>query len=123
MYNNGTGAAPSDKLKDRTEPRVPLLRLEDISKSFSGVRVLSDISLDIFPEEVHVLFGENGAGKSTLINIIAGAFSPDHGRVFLEENEIKHFVPTEARSAGISPVFQEFSLVPDMTVEENIFLG
>jgi ribose transport system ATP-binding protein len=72
---------------------------------------------------VHVLFGENGAGKSTLINIIAGTFPPDTGTFKYQGKEISHLTPHGARVIGISPVFQEFSLVPELTVEQNLFLG
>ena len=72
---------------------------------------------------MHVLFGENGAGKSTLINIIAGTFPPDAGVFRYEGQESPHLTPRDARVIGISPVFQEFSLVPDLTVEQNLFLG
>jgi ribose transport system ATP-binding protein len=86
-----------------------LLEMVGICKRFAG--------------EVHVLFGENGAGKSTLINIIAGAFAPDAGEFkFLGRNLVR-LKPHAARMMGISPVFQEFSLVPELTVEENLFLG
>ncbi len=75
------------------------------------------------PGEVHVLFGENGAGKSTLINIIAGTFSPDSGTFRFNGEVLRGLTPHKARVIGISPVFQEFSLVAEMTVEENLFLG
>ena len=70
-----------------------------------------------------MLFGENGAGKSTLINIIAGTFPPDTGTFKYRGKEITHLTPHGARVIGISPVFQEFSLVPELTVEQNLFLG
>ena len=72
---------------------------------------------------MHVLFGENGAGKSTLINVIAGTFPPEEGTFRFGGEEIRHLTPQQARATGISPVFQEFSLVPSLTVEENLFLG
>jgi ribose transport system ATP-binding protein len=70
-----------------------------------------------------VLFGENGAGKSTLINVIAGTYAPDEGRIIFEGEELRHLSPHHARLIGISPVFQEFSLVPDLTVAQNLSLG
>ena len=70
-----------------------------------------------------MLFGENGAGKSTLINIIAGTYPPDAGAFNYRGREITDLTPHGARVIGISPVFQEFSLVPELTVEENLFLG
>jgi ribose transport system ATP-binding protein len=101
----------------------PLLELRDISKRFTGVRALDRVDLDVYAGELHVLFGENGAGKSTLINVIAGTFPPDEGTFRFSGDEIRHLTPQQARAIGISPVFQEFSLVPSLTVEENLFLG
>jgi ribose transport system ATP-binding protein len=101
----------------------PLLDLSNISKRFPGVVALEGIDFDVRRGEVHVLFGENGAGKSTLINIIAGTFPPDTGAFKFQGKEIIHLTPHSARLIGISPVFQEFSLVPELTVEQNLFLG
>jgi len=109
-------AAPSD-----TE--APLLEMKGISKGFPGVQALDSVDFDLRRGEVHVLFGENGAGKSTLINVIAGTFPPDNGSFRFEGRDIRGLTPHQARIMGISPVFQEFSLVPDMTIEENLFLG
>jgi ribose transport system ATP-binding protein len=100
-----------------------LLEMVGICKRFPGVLALDEVDFDLRAGEVHVLFGENGAGKSTLINIIAGAFAPDAGEFkFLGRNLVR-LKPHAARMMGISPVFQEFSLVPELTVEENLFLG
>src|SRR6266852_4119580 len=104
----------------RTEP---LLELSGISKRFTGVLALDRVDLDVRAGELHVLFGENGAGKSTLINVIAGTFPPNEGTFRFGGEEIRHLTPQRARAIGISPVFQEFSLVPSLTVEENLFLG
>ena len=101
----------------------PLLDLSGISKRFPGVIALDGVDFDLRHGEVHVLFGENGAGKSTLINIIAGTYSPDEGAFTYQGETISHLTPHAARLLGISPVFQEFSLVPDLTVEQNLFLG
>ncbi|GGD29488.1 sugar ABC transporter ATP-binding protein [Aureimonas glaciei] len=101
----------------------PLLHLAGISKRFTGVLALDRVDLDVRAGELHVLFGENGAGKSTLINVIAGTFPPDGGTFRFGDEEIRHLTPQRARAIGISPVFQEFSLVPTMTVEQNLFLG
>lgn len=100
-----------------------LLRLTGISKRFAGVPALDGVDLDVRAGELHVLFGENGAGKSTLINVIAGTFPPDAGSFRFAGEEIHNLTPHRARALGISPVFQEFSLVPSLTVEENLFLG
>ncbi|MEQ8654469.1 MAG: sugar ABC transporter ATP-binding protein [Kiloniellales bacterium] len=94
-----------------------------IQKSFPGVLALDQIDFSLRPGEVHVLFGENGAGKSTLINVISGTFSPDGGSYLFCGERLTGLVPHRARQIGISPVFQEFSLAPDLTIEENLFLG
>ena len=101
----------------------PLLRLRGITKRFTGVLALDGVDFDLRPGELHVLFGENGAGKSTLINVIAGIFAPDGGEFRYNGQEIHNLTPHRARAIGISPVFQEFSLVPSLTVEDNLFLG
>jgi ribose transport system ATP-binding protein len=101
----------------------PLLELKGISKRFAGVRALDRVDLDVRVGELHVLFGENGAGKSTLINVIAGTFPPDEGTFRFGGEELHNLSPQRARAIGISPVFQEFSLIPSLTVEENLFLG
>jgi len=100
-----------------------LLCLESVTKRFPGVLALDGIDFDLMSGEVHVLFGENGAGKSTLINIIAGALRPTEGTIKFRGGEVKFHSVQDAREFGISAVFQEFSLVPDMTVEENLYLG
>jgi ribose transport system ATP-binding protein len=100
-----------------------LLKLTGISKRFPGVVALDDVDFDLRHGEVHVLFGENGAGKSTLINIIAGTYPADAGSFQYQAQDISRLTPHGARVIGISPVFQEFSLVPDLTIEQNLFLG
>jgi ribose transport system ATP-binding protein len=101
----------------------PLLRMRGITKRFPGVLALDGVDLDVRKGELHVLFGENGAGKSTLINVIAGTFHADAGVFKFNGAEMAHLTPHKARVIGISPVFQEFSLVPSLSVEENLFLG
>ncbi len=101
----------------------PILEMRGISKSFPGVRALDGVDFDVRRGELHVLFGENGAGKSTLINVIAGTFPPDEGAFRFNGEEARNLTPHRARAIGISPVFQEFSLVSSLTVEENLFLG
>jgi len=100
-----------------------LLKLENISKRFPGVLALSKVDFDLRAGEVHVLFGENGAGKSTLINIIAGAMKPTSGKILFHGKKM-HFSNVHiARKLGIHAVFQEFSLIPQLTVTQNLFLG
>ncbi|HET7715787.1 MAG TPA: sugar ABC transporter ATP-binding protein [Bauldia sp.] len=105
-----------------TEP-APLLRLEGIDKRFPGVHALNDISLDLRAGEVHVLLGENGAGKSTLMKILSGEYTPDGGRIFVRGEEVSALAPDRAERLGIGLVHQELSLVPTLSVAENIFLG
>src|SRR5947209_16964639 len=103
------------------EPCV--LRLRDVARAFSGIQALSGVSFDLRRGEVHALVGENGAGKSTLIKIVAGAYVPDSGTI--EVNGVPHaaLTPEAARSLGIGVVYQEFNLLPELSVAENIFLG
>ncbi len=100
-----------------------LLRLEAISKQFPGTLALDQVNFDVRPGEVHVLFGENGAGKSTMIQIIAGVHRPSGGRIFFKDEPISISSVHHARALGISAVFQEFSLVPQLSIEDNLFLG
>ena len=114
---------PLDATGSRVGATSLLLDLRKITKQFPGVLALDNVDFNLRGGEVHVLFGENGAGKSTLINVIAGTNSADRGTYYFEGQKISHLTPHQARVAGISPVFQEFSLAPDLTVEENLFLG
>jgi ribose transport system ATP-binding protein len=104
-------------------PGEPLLVMTGICKRFPGVLALDQVDFDLRSGEVHALFGENGAGKSTLINVIAGTFPADAGEMQYRGAPVRDLTPHRARVIGISPVFQEFSLVPDLTVEDNLFLG
>ena len=94
-----------------------------MTKRFPGVLALDSVDFELRPGEVHVLFGENGAGKSTLISIIAGVYRPDGGRIEFRGETLDLHSVHDARTRGISAVFQEFSLVPQLTVEENLYLG
>lgn len=100
-----------------------LLKLEHISKSFGGVKALQDVSMDVVPGEIHALLGENGAGKSTLMKVISGAHRADAGTLNFCGEPMKHHDPHKARKQGISIIYQEFSLMPELSVSENIFLG
>jgi ribose transport system ATP-binding protein len=119
---DGPGGTPVLSTAARTE-LVSLLAMEGITKHFPGVVALRDVSFDLVPGEVHVVFGENGAGKSTLINIIAGTYAADEGTMTFDGEEIRHLSPHDARRRGINAVFQDFSLVPQLSVEENLYLG
>ena len=100
-----------------------LLRLESISKSFSGVPVLEEVSFDLYPGEVHCVVGQNGAGKSTLIKILSGVHRCDSGRIFMRDRLVNIRSPAEGRKQGISVIYQEIDLIPDLTVADNICLG
>jgi ABC-type sugar transport system ATPase subunit len=99
------------------------LRVEHVSKAFPGVQALANVSLEVNGGEVLGLVGENGAGKSTLIQILSGALIPDNGRVLIDGKEMTFRHPREAEAAGVSPVYQELSLVNNLSVAENIFAG
>jgi len=100
-----------------------MLSLSHIGKSFSGTRVLADVDFDLAPGEVHVLAGENGAGKSTLIKILAGAYQDYEGTIQLRGAPIRFRSPSDAARHGIAVIHQELSLVPSMSVLDNLFLG
>lgn len=99
------------------------LEMRGISKSFPGVRALSDVDLEVGAGEVHAIVGENGAGKSTLMKILAGVYQPDEGTIRLNGEAVRISGPIDARKRGIGMVYQELNLVPDLTVAENISLG
>ncbi|MCA0214918.1 MAG: sugar ABC transporter ATP-binding protein [Proteobacteria bacterium] len=101
----------------------PLLELRGISKSFTGVQALDDVSLQLFPGEVHMLLGENGAGKSTLMKVLCGAHTADAGEFFHKGQPVTIAGPADAQRLGIAVIFQEFTLVPYLSVAQNIFLG
>jgi ribose transport system ATP-binding protein len=100
-----------------------LLRIEGIRKTFPGVVALDSVDFDLRRGEVHVLLGENGAGKSTLIKMLSGAYRPDSGRILVDGNEVRVHGAQDAERLGIATIYQEFNLVPELTVAENIFLG
>ncbi len=103
--------------------RAALLEARGISKDFSGVPALRGVSLSLAAGEVHALVGENGAGKSTLINILGGLLQPSGGSLLVDGADLKLSGPQASQNAGISVISQEFRLVPQLTVSENIFLG
>lgn len=100
-----------------------ILQVKNISKTFPGVKALTNVSIKFELGEVHALVGENGAGKSTLIKIISGIHNPTEGKIFYENHEIKFRNPRQALECGISVIHQELSIANELTVAENIYLG
>ncbi|RUU90783.1 sugar ABC transporter ATP-binding protein [Mesorhizobium sp. M7A.F.Ca.MR.176.00.0.0] len=101
----------------------PIVRLENVTKNYRGVPAVKNVSFDLRKGEIHALLGENGAGKSTLTKIIAGVVDAPSGKMFHKGQEIAYASPHAALEAGIAMVFQETSLVPSMTVAQNLYLG
>src|SRR5271154_2568296 len=102
---------------------TPRLRMTAVQKSFGATRALKNVSFAVAPGEVHGLIGENGAGKSTLMKILSGAHRPDAGAVELEGRPFVPANPLHARRSGIAMIYQELTLAPHLSVEENILLG
>jgi ribose transport system ATP-binding protein len=107
----------------KTSDHPPLLEMQGISKAFPGVRALENVWLKLERGEVLALLGENGAGKSTLIKVLGGAYTADSGDILLEGQIKQLYSPAEAWRNGISIIYQEFNLIPELNVHENIFLG
>lgn len=101
----------------------PILKIENVSKSFFGIRVLKDISFNIYKGEIIGLLGANGAGKSTLLKIIGGTQKADIGHIFLEDTILEHNTPYIAQQKGIISVYQELNVFLNLTVAENLFIG
>ena len=102
---------------------TPLVQLSHVSKSFGPVQVLKDVSLDMYRGEVLCLAGENGAGKSTLIKILTGAIPRDTGEYHIDGQDVGSPSPAQARALGVGVVYQELSLLPEVSVEENLLMG
>jgi ribose transport system ATP-binding protein len=100
-----------------------ILEVHNITKRFPGVVALDGVSVEFYPGEVHAVVGENGAGKSTLMKVMAGAYQMESGQIFFNGDQVEFDHPQEAQNAGISIIYQEFNLLPERTVAENIFLG
>jgi inositol transport system ATP-binding protein len=101
----------------------PLLRMTGIGKRFPGVQALADVHLEVLPGEIHALLGENGAGKSTLLKILSGAQQPDEGTIEFAGKRVAMATPHAAQGLGIVTIYQEFTLAPNMTIAENVFIG
>jgi ribose transport system ATP-binding protein len=115
-------AAVHRRARDMTAP-APAVRMTGITKSFDGVRVLNGVDLEIARGEIHALVGGNGAGKSTLMKILEGVYSLDEGTIEVGGEPVRFHSSEDARRAGIAMIFQEFSLVPALTVAQNVFLN
>ena len=106
-----------------TAPPVPMLAMTGIDKSYPGVRALSGVALRLFGGEIHVLMGQNGAGKSTLIKVLTGVEAPDAGAITLDGGAVRPASVLQAQALGISTVYQELNLCPNLSVAENIHIG
>ena len=103
---------------------TPILQMQNVSKTFPGVKALQNVQLTIYPGEVHALMGENGAGKSTLMKILSGAYIPDPGaEIHIDGKPVHIDGPLTAKAHGIAIIYQELALAPNLTVAENIYLG
>ncbi len=103
--------------------KTPLLELKHINKTFPGVKALDDVSLTVYGGEVVALLGENGAGKSTLMKILSGAYYKDSGEIYIKSQLItKNYSPQESKDMGIAIIYQELSLMSELSVAENIFI-
>lgn len=102
---------------------APLLSLHRITKTYPGVIALNEVSVSFNAGEVHAIVGENGAGKSTMIKTIAGAVEPDEGTIEIAGSSHSALAPAISRGLGVEVIYQEFNLVPTLSVAENIFLG
>jgi len=99
------------------------LQIDKLTKNFPGVKALSDVDFTVNKGEVHALVGENGAGKSTLIKILGGVYRPDSGDIYLDGKKVTIANTRQAKSNKIAVIYQEFYLIPDLSVAENIFIG
>jgi len=104
-------------------PMAPLVDMQKITKSYRGVPAVRDVDFDLRKGEIHALLGENGAGKSTLTKVMAGVVEATSGKMLYRGKEVTYASPFEALRDGIAMVFQETSLVPSMTVAQNLYLG
>jgi rhamnose transport system ATP-binding protein len=104
-------------------PGAPVVSLVGVSKAYGPNQALADVSLELHRGEVHCVAGENGAGKSTLIKILTGAVRRDSGDYRIDGRDMGHPTPAQARDAGIGVVYQELSLLPDLSVGENLLMG
>src|SRR6202000_2955287 len=112
----------SEPVAATSSPQVPLIRVAGVTKRFGGVQALRGVSLEVLPGEIHALLGENGAGKSTLIKILSGAQQPDSGTIEFGDETVAMVSPHDAQRRGIATIYQEFTLAPNTTIAENVFI-
>lgn len=103
--------------------RKPVLSAKGLKKSYGHVVALDGVNFELYPDEILAVIGDNGAGKSTLIKILAGALSPDRGKIFVGEEEAVFHSPIDARRYGIETVYQDLALASELNIAENLFLG
>ena len=103
--------------------KAPILQIRHVSKRFDTTQALDNVSLDLYPGEIHALMGENGAGKSTLIKIMTGVYHTDYGEMLLEGEPIQVDNAVDAQANGIAAIYQEPMVYPDLNVAENIFIS
>src|SRR5688500_14380976 len=101
----------------------PLLEMRHVSKRFAATQALKDVSLTLYPGEVHTLLGENGAGKSTLIKIMTGIHQPDSGDILIDGKPVQLHNSAQAQAHGIGAIYQEPLVFPDLNIAENIFIS
>ncbi len=109
-----------------TEERAgvqPIVAMVGIDKRFGSVQANDKVNLTLYPGEIHAVLGENGAGKTTLMNILSGMYQPDGGSITLDGKPVTIGSPSEALALGIGTVYQHFTLVPNLSVIENVMLG
>jgi len=123
MVTETVAGVPSGDPHADAAPGSALLSLRGASKTFGPVIALADGTIDIRPGEIHALVGENGAGKSTLVKILAGVHAPDGGEFLVDGSQVSFRTPADSKAAGISVIYQEPTLFPDLSVAENIFIG
>jgi ribose transport system ATP-binding protein len=100
-----------------------LIHTEGLTKTFPGVVAVNEVDFDVRIGEIHALVGENGAGKSTLIKVFGGVYIPDKGKIIMDGREISFSSTHQSQDSKIAVIYQEFNLVPDLSVAENIFIG
>ena len=106
-----------------TAPSQPVLEVRGLTRRFPGVLALNNLDFDVYAGEVHALVGENGAGKSTMINMLAGVLQPSNGSILVNGRQRVFHSTEDSQHAGIGVIFQEFNLLPHLSVAENVFIN